>query len=127
MDIHAIFTEVKARHTQNAGHAKMWLNADDITRWANHSVDVETELFNALGAELALAFHNGELTFDQCDDIANVIWHVLCIRLCTRFTKVIPDSYWPMLFHNVYLAFDAGEFPLTKDRTDDPVADHTVP
>ena len=96
MDIYAIFAEVKARQAKTSGLTKMWLGIDDITRWANNSVGAETELFNTLGAELALAFHNGELTFDQCDDIANVIWHVLC----TRFVKVIPDSYWPMLFHD---------------------------
>lgn len=74
-------------------------------------------LYEMLAAWLALGFHDGRLGYEVADDIADA------------FQTLATGERWdmPPLAWEVYDAFDAGEFHRTGDKSDDPVADHTVP
>ena len=77
-------------------------------------------LWEAVAGELALGFSEDTLSYNFCDDLANLM-----------FGWLDDDSNWPGVpdfFMRVYLAFDAGEYRHRGDAEDvDPEVKYTRP
>jgi hypothetical protein len=95
------------------------LTEADVVNWAGSASS--SEFYNAIAFRIAEQYHSGALSYTVCDHIMNDLWEV--VKDC--FTPVHKEV--PTLFYDVYLAFDAGEYYRTADRSDDPVAEHTKP
>jgi hypothetical protein len=80
-----------------------------------------SEFFNEIALEIAEKYQAGELSYTVCDGLVNDLWRAMLDGLPKSGASV------PEPFYSIYLAFDAGEYFHTKDRSDDPVADHTDP
>jgi hypothetical protein len=89
----------------------------DIERWAAEYGGERALLYDGFARYLAVAFHAGKLPFAFCDAVMNDLQTVI-----SNADEAVPDLFW-----RVYLAFDAGEYHRTVDKSDDPVAEHTEP
>jgi hypothetical protein len=95
---------------------------NDLTRWIEASGTTLTQFLDKIGGDLAKAYSDGELTYKFCDTIVNDLFALLVARAVTDSQEA-----WPMLFDEVYDAFDAGEYYHRADRSDDPVVEFTNP
>ena len=94
----------------------------DVELWANR-LDLSVSIFlDQMGELIARKYHSGNLTFEFCNSLVNDLWGVLIERV-----HMPGEIAWPDLFHEVYEAFDAGEYHRTSDQSDDPIADFTDP
>jgi len=91
----------------------------DVLAWAGSPSD--SNFYNSIAFRIAEQYHHGALSYEVCDHIVNDLWRVVLEWFVPMYNKV------PYLFYDVYLAFDAGEYYRTADRSDDPVAEHTKP
>lgn len=73
-------------------------------------------------ARVARAYHRGELPYAVCDSIVGDLWGLL---QGLWMDGVAHD--WPMLFQQVYDAFEAGAWHRRADGSDDPVGTYTDP
>ena len=76
-------------------------------------------LWDAVAGELALGFSEDTLSYNFCDDLANLM-----------FGWLDDDSNWPGVpdfFMRVYLAFDAGECHRGDAEDVDPEVEYTRP
>ncbi len=73
-------------------------------------------------ARIARAYHHGELPYAVCDSIVGDLWGLL---EGLRMDGVAHD--WPVLFQQVYDAFEAGGWHRRPDGSDDPVGTYTDP
>lgn len=89
----------------------------DVERWAAECGRDRQSVYDGFARHLAIAFHRGELPFAFCDAVLNDLHEVITLA----------DDARPNLFWRVFLAFDEGEYHRSADRSDDPVAEHTVP
>ena len=89
----------------------------DVAAWAEQYGGERQRLYDEFARYLAVAFHEGRLSFAFCDAVMNDLEAVISTA----------DDHRPDLFWQVYLAFDAGEYHRAGDKSDDPVADHTAP
>ena len=89
----------------------------DVELWAARYGGDHRLLYDALARYLAVAFHQGKLPFAFCDAVINDLHTVITIA-----NDVRPDLFW-----RVFLAFDAGEYHRSADRSDDPIAEFTEP
>lgn len=89
----------------------------DVKRWAASFGGDRGAVYDAFARHLAIAFHQKTLPFAFCDAVMNDLEAVI-----THADDVRPDLFW-----SVYLAFDAGEYHRHADKSDDPVAEYTVP
>ncbi len=91
---------------------------EDVQRWAGGLVN--DDFFNSISLEIARRYHGGLLNFEVCDSIMNDLWRIILrdIKAGAR----VPDP-----FFDIYLAFDAGEYHRTADKSDDPEFDFTRP
>lgn len=96
--------------------------SDDIEKWATERGLNLTDFLDGFGTEIAKRYHSGALSFEFCDSLVNSLWG----ELIDRVTKN-DDVRWPDDFHQVYEAFDAGEFYRLPDQSDDPESDFTKP
>ena len=92
------------------------VDEEDLLRWSNG--DVTLAFQDALALAVARAYHSGRLSYTVCDDVMNDLWWIVMSGRPIRI---------PPLLREVFEAFDAGEYHRKKDRSDDPVADHTDP
>ena len=96
------------------------ITPDDLLAW-----DVDEEALDAfldsVSLQVARRYASGELTFDTADAIVNAL------NLLPLGFESPAVASRPALFWEIYLAFDSGEFHRTRDRSDNPVAEHTVP
>ena len=113
MDFDKIIAEL---HTRAAPGEQTRVDEEDLLRWS--SGDITLAFQDALALAVARAYHAGRLSYTVCDDIMNDLWWFV---MSGRPIKI------PPLLYEVFEAFDAGEFHRKKDRSDDPVADHTDP
>jgi hypothetical protein len=72
--------------------------------------------------KIAQRYLDGELTYGTCDAIMNDLWGAV-----TNGVVASKDFSVPAPFYEIFLAFDAGEYYRTKEKTDDPVSDFTNP
>ena len=93
------------------------IRESDVDRWAESFGGDRGEVYNAFARYIATAFDQKTLPFEFCDAVMNDLEAVVSNA----------DDERPDLFWSVYLAFDAGEYHRRADKSDDPVAEHTVP
>lgn len=89
----------------------------DVELWAAENGGDRGLVYDAFARHLAVAFHQRRLPFAFCDAVLNDLETVI-----TMADDVRSDLFW-----RVYLAFDAGEYHRSADKSDDPVAEHTEP
>ena len=89
----------------------------DVEQWASSFGGDRGQVYDAFARYLAVAFHHRKLPFAFCDAVMNDLEAVI-----SNADDVRPDLFW-----SVYLAFDAGEYHRSNDKSDDPVAEHTEP
>jgi len=94
---------------------------EDIERWASSTSLSKRDLFNAIGASLAVSYHDHKTNFDFCDMVVNA----LVRHVYSGF--VSGNEKWPDLFYNVYLAFDGGEYTRVGEEDKDPSEMYTRP
>jgi hypothetical protein len=121
MDISALVPELWRRYPfLEDEHLPVRLGGikkDDVARWATAFNGDREQVYDAFGRYFALAFHQQRLPFAFCDAVMNDL----------EWIASNTDDRRPVLFLKVYFAFDAGEYHRAADRSDDPVATHTVP
>jgi hypothetical protein len=89
----------------------------DIADWSEATGLLRSDLYDVLALRLAFGFHNKSFDFGFCDRVVNNLQAVMVVR----------HEDWPMLFWDVFLAFDAAEFYPNGDRSIDPVEAFTRP
>jgi|TARA_R100000049_G_C1877785_1_gene35219 hypothetical protein len=94
----------------------------DLDRWAGELGIFWLKALDVLGAELARRYDSGAVSYEFGDSLANDLEGILISR-----HQQVADGEWPMLFWEVYEAFDAGEFRRPKDGGADPVVLYTNP
>ncbi len=94
----------------------------DLAHWGGDSEEDIAKFFDRIGSEIALAYHSGQLSFSFCDSLVNDLFALVIGR-----QQRDPLPPWPAMFHEVYEAFDAGEWHRRDDKSDDPVEEHTKP
>ena len=119
LSVSDVFGELLRRYSADPPE---YIEQNDIGRWTEGSIEAEAALYNELGAELARRYNAGELSFDFCDLLINSLWGAMIEGQMRK-----PQPPFPQLMHEVYLAFDAGEFHRKADKTDDPVLEFTDP
>ena len=95
---------------------------DDINKWAGERGLSLPDFLDRIGIEIANRYRSGERRFEFCDSLVNDLYGILIGRVVTN-----SDVRWPDDFHEVYEAFDAGEYYRLADHSDDPEADFTKP
>ena len=96
------------------------IRKDDVVRWAGSLGN--WDFYNEISLRLARKYQSGELSYTVCDGILNELW----ISVLDGLAESAGDRVKvPYPFYEVYEAFDAGEFNRQRDRSDDPVKDHT--
>jgi hypothetical protein len=98
------------------------VSEEDLQRWHAYTPQRQTELFDALGAQVAREYHSQRLSFEFCDTLVN---HLYGIMIFQQGSRDAPP--WPKLFWRVYEAFDAGEWSLPSNPSFDPIATYTDP
>lgn len=96
------------------------ISPDDVIGWSGSLEN--SEFYNAVSLDLAREYHAGNLSYTVCDGIINDLWKA---AKSGAFGWGQAEAQEP--FYGVYLAFDAGEYYRTADRSDDPVALYTDP
>lgn len=92
---------------------------DEILQWAGTRDN--WHFYNSTALQIAKMFDRGELTYEFCDNVMNDLWDAVLAGLSLR------NNQLPEPFYEIYEAFDAGEYHRTEDRSDDPIADFTIP
>jgi hypothetical protein len=92
---------------------------DDVVRWAG-GLD-NWEFYNAAAVQIAMKYHQGHLTYSFCDWLMNELWRAVQASFTNGSNRV------PEPFYEIYLAFGAGEYHRSEDKSDDPVAAFTDP
>ena len=95
---------------------------EDIARWSAGSEETEAVVYDGIGAELALGYHEGRFSFDFCDAVVNQLYALMVSKQLQQ-----PPPAWPKLFWRVYEAFDAGEVPNPRLPPYNPIETHTDP
>lgn len=80
----------------------------------------DDEFYNEIGYIIAKLYASGDLSYDICDSIINILYFGWLKNFDTG------DNF-PVLFFKIFEAFDAGEYHRKADESDDPVRDHTDP
>jgi hypothetical protein len=93
------------------------ITAVQVERWFGG--ELSDGVWNLVSLRVAKNFNEGVLTFTTCDAIMNDLWWAHLERF--------KGGILPSPFFDVYLAFDAGEYHRRPDRSDDPIAEYTVP
>jgi hypothetical protein len=100
-----------------------------VDTWVARSGTTAPEVYDAIALVVAKGFDSGDLTYQFCDCVMNLMgswyWLQMAPRAGTRELGGI--HLFRRLFEDVYNCFDAGEFHRQLDNSDDPVAEHTVP
>ncbi|WP_423141686.1 hypothetical protein ACOYW6_12785 [Parablastomonas sp. CN1-191] len=113
-----ILFELLGRYAKNECN----ISEADISRWTEGSVDAEEGVFDGIAALLARGYHERRYSFEFCDEVVNELYEPMISR---QFLASSPP--WPELYWSVFEAFDAGEFHRQPDKSDDPIAEFTVP
>lgn len=95
----------------------------DVIRWSELADLGVPELFDAIAKAVAQSYARGELSYVQADIILNDLY----LNWVWNMQTADAIAPWPPLFHEIYLAFDDGEYPHVATPDHDPVADRTNP
>lgn len=95
----------------------------DVVRWSESANLEIPELFNGIAKGVAQSYASGEMSYVQADVIVNDLYLNWVINMQTA-DAVAP---WPSLFHEIYRAFDDGEYQHSASPRHDPVMDCTNP
>ncbi len=93
------------------------LSEADVERWSSACSWSRSQLFDEIAKLLALGYNTSELTFEFCDMVVN--------DLSTPVTNTSGPR--PLVFWEVYWAFDEGEHYHGDNRDEDPVEVYTRP
>lgn len=99
------------------------INWADVTRWSELADLGVPELFDAIAKAVAQSYARGELSYVQADIILNDLY----LNWVRNMQTVHAIAPWPPLFHEIYMAFDDGEYLHVAAPDHDPVADRTNP
>ena len=113
MDAEAIIEELR---TRAAPGEQTRVDEEDLLRWSSGNPTLAFQ--DALALAVARAYHAGRLSYTICDEVMNDLYWIVISGRPMRL---------PPLLYEVFEAFDAGEFHRRRDKTDDPVAEHTDP
>jgi hypothetical protein len=103
--------------------APLSIEQADVDQYAGTESVGELGLYNEVARILAQGFHSGNLSFDFCDAVVNSLYGVLIAGQMRE-----PQPPWPILFHEVFSAFDEGEFHHREDaEAADPITLYTKP
>ncbi len=94
----------------------------DLSKWSTDLKLSSSDFLNQIGLEIAKRYHAKELSFEFCNSLINYLWGDML-----ELTLEEKSFQWPSVFHDVYEAFDAGEFRRSSDKTDDPITEFTNP
>jgi len=116
LDAAAIVVELAERE-QRDSEGKWRPGKSDVLRWVDGDLERVGPLLDEAAAILARAYGQDGLTFEFCDDVVNGLYAAFMELSLTEM---------PPLFYDVFLAFDAGEYPHDGDEAAvDPVAKYT--
>ena len=93
------------------------LTEADVERWIAASGWSRSQLFDEIAMYLAFGFNGSELSFEFCDAVVNDLSAPVTNTGGTR----------PMVFWQVYSAFDEGEYYHDNNQSVDPVDVYTRP
>ncbi|SMO64133.1 hypothetical protein [Paracoccus laeviglucosivorans] len=88
-----------------------------VKEWAGNLQN--HQFYNLFALMVAERYAAGALSYRVCDSIMNDLWWAW---LEGEAGPKVPEP-----FYEIFLAFDAGEYHRKRDRSDDPVKDHTDP
>lgn len=77
---------------------------ESMLAWLEEKVDdaaAESRCLDAIALRVAVLYDAGEMSFEEADDLMNVVWAFSC----RPSTPGVPD-----LAYEVFCAFDAGEY-----------------
>src|SRR3954464_6160157 len=101
----AVLSEIAEREQRDP--EAMWRpDKSDLLRWVEGNLERVGPLLDEAAAILATRYERGSLTFEFCDGVVNGLY--------AAFTEW-PLPQMPPLFYDVFLAFDAGEYPHDGD------------
>lgn len=120
LDVHSVIFEIQRRYVvdwerQSPTH-------EDIIAWSGEAVKEQSALYDRIGAQLALGYHEGRFSFAFCDEVVNVLYGHMIAQQTQNSSPP-----WPKLFFRVFEAFDAGEYANPSSPPHDPVKVHTDP
>lgn len=120
IDIASVIADIQRRYALDwEGRAPIH---EDIIAWSGSSSAEQAALYDQVGAELALGYHQKRFSFEFCDVVVNQLQSVM---ISQQFRD--PPPPWPKLFWRIYEAFDAGEFANPSLPPHDPVKTNTDP
>jgi hypothetical protein len=116
--------ELHARFVRDFSEAAGWETpptASDFHRLlGDGSMATQSAKFNELGARVARGYHEGRYSFWFCDWVVNLAYGEVMERVGS-------DAFeYPLLFDQVYQAFDDGEWD-HHDKPADPISNYTNP
>ena len=95
------------------------LDASDLRRWVANNVEGVGSLCDEIATLLAQGYARRELSFELCDGIVNGLYPAIL---------ELEVPWMPTLFYDVFVAFDAGEYPHAEDDPGvSPVRKYTDP
>ncbi len=117
-DLQADFMkQLRSRYEQKC--TSPLLSPRDLERWTEIAGSTRREAYDVMARHLAVGFNEGRLPFWFCDAVAIAVIGFVYDDFIT-----LGEDSWPVLFNQVYLAFDAGE---VGPPGVDPIAVHTRP
>jgi hypothetical protein len=113
-----IVSQMQEREARDP-EAMWWPDKSEVLRWVENDLERMGSLFDALAAFIARGYAKRDLSFELCDGIVNGIYAAVL---------ELPLTPVPPLFYDVFLAFDAGEYPHRGDDASvNPIAKYTDP
>ena len=113
-----IFAELASRSDEEG---YIFATDEDLDKWASTLGLSWLAALDVIGAELARRYDSKQVNFAFGDSLANDLESTLIFR-----HQDVPEDGWPMIWSEVYEAFDAGEWR-PADDPDDPVLKFTNP
>jgi hypothetical protein len=103
------------------GHLRNRLTDEDITRWAKLLAIPRMTVCDRIAEYIARGFHSRNLEYPYCDAVANALWGFMIDKTASA------EEEWSPFLHEVYDAFDQGEWPHIERLDEDPPEVHTRP
>lgn len=116
LSIKTLLWRMRARHKEGERFA---LSDGEVETWCEATGLNKRKLLDDIAAELAVGFHEGQLTFSFCDSVVDGLVGEVCLSW--------GNERWPDLFWKVFLAVDEGEYYREGRRHEDPVEVYTRP
>lgn len=92
---------------------------EQVEEWAGDLAN--HQFYNVIALMVAEKYAAGVLSYQVCDGIMNDLWWAWLESLESR-GRAVPEP-----FYEIFSAYDAGEYHRKRDRSDNPVKEHTDP